>query len=499
MCGIAGVFHYSREDAPDRALVERMTRVVAHRGPDDEGVIMLGPCGIGNRRLSIIDLATGHMPMASEDESVWITFNGEIYNYRELRQTLGVERFRTKSDTEVILQLAAGAESPARWVRKLDGMFAFALAQGPELVMARDPLGIKPLYVGVRGGRLIFASELKALQKCAQDIREFPAGHVYTSTGGLQRYYRLPDPSAQAANAETACRDILERLEAAVRKRLVADVPLGVFLSGGLDSSLIAALAAKHKQPLDTFYVGTADSPDRAPARLMADFLKTRHHERDFTIEEALAALPEVIYHLESFDCALVRSAIPNFFLAKLASEHVKVALSGEGADELFAGYEYLKSLDHGALAGELQYITDALHNTNLQRCDRMSMAHGLEVRVPFLDVTVVDCASRIPTALKQWGPARHEKWILRKAAEGVLPPAIAWRGKVKFATGAGLGATLAEHAEREIADAEFTRGCEIADGMFLRSKEEMLYHRFFKRAFPGDDFLPLIGRSRSV
>jgi asparagine synthase (glutamine-hydrolysing) len=296
-----------------------------------------------------------------------------------------------------------------------------------------------------------------------------------------------------------ACEGILQRLDTAVRKRLVSDVPLGVFLSGGLDSSLIATLACRYKTPLDTFYVGTADSSDRAPARIMASFLKTRHHERDFTIEEALDALPEVIYSLESFDCALVRSAIPNYFLAKLAREHVKVALSGEGADELFAGYEYLKHLDRNALGPELSYITGALHNTNLQRCDRMSMAHSLEVRVPFLDVAMVDYAFKIPLSFKQHGPERSEKWILRKVAERLLPLEIAWRKKTKFAAGSGLGSKLAEWAEHEISDQEFTRRREIAEGVFLRSKEELLYYRAFRTHYPNDELLPLIGRSRSL
>jgi asparagine synthase (glutamine-hydrolysing) len=195
----------------------------------------------------------------------------------------------------------------------------------------------------------------------------------------------------------------------------------------------------------------------------------------------------------------LVRSAIPNFFLCKLACEHVKVALAGEGADELFAGYDYLKELDAGTLGQELRHITRSLHNTNLQRCDRMSMAHGLEVRVPFLDLGVVDYAFRIPVALKQRGADRREKWVLRKMAEWLLPHETAWRRKTKFAVGAGLGNRLAERAEQRISDAEFAREQEIADGVLLRSKEELMYYRAFKQMYPRDDILPLIGRSRSV
>jgi asparagine synthase (glutamine-hydrolysing) len=494
MCGIAGT-----TNATGTRAVAAMLDTLAHRGPDGRGVWHDRWHTLGHARLSVIDLDSGAQPMSDSAGLRRIVFNGEIYNYRDLRRDLGATRFRTQSDTESILCLAETAAAPGAWISRLDGMFAFALTQGPDLMLARDPLGIKPLYLGRRGSALLFASELKALHRRATGIREFPAGHVFSTRGGLKRYYQLPRRARRQTGVAAACRTISERLEAAVCKRLVADVPVGVFLSGGLDSSLIAALARRHKNPLDTFYVGTKDSPDRAPARLMAEFLRSRHHERDFTIREAIAALPEVIYYLESFDCALVRSAIPNYFLAKLASEHVTVALSGEGADELFAGYEYLKDLPRAALSSELLHITAALHNTNLQRCDRMSMAHGLEVRVPFLDVKVVDCAFRLPTHFSQHGPRRTEKWILRKVAEKILPCSIAWRKKAKFAAGSGLGDHLAHWAARQISDSEFNRAREIGDGVFLRSKEELLYYKVFRQTFSSEDLLPLVGRSRSI
>ena len=264
-------------------------------------------------------------------------------------------------------------------MRQLDGMFAFAIAQGDDLLLARDPLGIKPLYLGEKGDAVVFASEIKALRDGCKNVTEFPPGHIYSSKGGLTCYYEFGHADEDVTDAKAAQAGLRERLEAAVQKRLIADVPVGVFLSGGLDSSIISALARRHKDPLDSFSVATENSPDREPAQQMAEFLGTRHHERIYTIEDAIEALPQVIYYLESFDCALVRSAIPNFFLAKLAREHVKVALSGEGADELFAGYAYLKDVHLNDLRDELRQITAALHNTNLQRCDRMSMAHGLE------------------------------------------------------------------------------------------------------------------------
>jgi asparagine synthase (glutamine-hydrolysing) len=494
MCGFAGI-----SNSRTSVLLPQMLAAVAHRGPDDWGFWKNDHHAFGHARLSIIDVEGGAQPMGDAASGRTVVFNGEIYNHGQLRQTLNPARFHTHCDTEALLHLAAGAEAPEQWVRRLDGMFAFAVTDGADVVLARDPLGIKPLYTAGWEGGLVFASELKALPLEAENVREFPPGHVYSRRNGLKRYYDLPAAGQDVTDALAAQRGIRERLEAAVCKRLVADVPVGVFLSGGLDSSLIAALARRHKDPLETFSVGTADSEDRRQALEMAAVLGTRHHERVFTIEEAIEALPEVIYYLESFDCALVRSAMPNFFLAKLAARHVKVALSGEGADELFAGYDYLKELDPETLHEELLAITGNLHNTNLQRCDRMSMAHGLEVRVPFLDVEMVDYAFRIPVSLKQFGEARQEKWILRKAAEPLLPTEVCWRPKSKFAIGSGLGDRLATLAEQAISDAAFAREQEVEDGFLLRSKEELYYYRLFKQIYPRADLLPLVGRSRSV
>jgi len=492
MCGIVGITQGRAAES-----VEPLLATLAHRGPDGMGVWQNGHHTFGHTRLSIIDLEGGAQPMSDSEGCRCIAFNGEIYNHRQLKQSLGGD-FRTQSDTEAILGLARTA-APREWVLRLDGMFAFALADGPHLVLARDPLGIKPLYVGQVWGATAFASELKVLSGRAENITEFPPGHVFHPRTGLERYYHLPAAGGDVSDADGARAGLRERLEAAVRKRLIADVPVGVFLSGGLDSSLIAALARRRKDPLDTFSVCMADGADRPLARQVAEFLGSRHHERLYDLREVIEILPEVIYYLESFDCSLVRSALPNYLLAELAAEHVKVALSGEGADELFAGYEYLQAMDDEALDAELLQITGALHNTNLQRCDRMSMAHGLEVRVPFLDVQMVDYAFRIATGLKRCGPERTGKWILRKAAEDLLPPNIVWRKKSKFAAGSGLGDKMADFAGRGISDSQFAREREIADGVFLRSKEELLYYRLFKHMYPSDDLLPLVGRSRSV
>jgi asparagine synthase (glutamine-hydrolysing) len=494
MCGIVGI------TSPDEGRTVRgMLAALRHRGPDDEGMLVDAHHALGHARLSIIDLGGGKQPMSDPLGESHVVFNGEIYNHLDLRAELGHCSFRTNSDTEVLLHLAESNRSPEEWVTRLDGMFAFALSSGGKLTLARDPLGIKPLYVGKRDGATVFGSEIKAMLVACEDVTEFPPGHVYTDDNGLQEYFRLEPERAMVEVQEAAFREIRAKLEEAVRKRLLADVPVGVFLSGGLDSSLIAALARRHKDPLDTFAVGTGDSEDLVRAREVADHLGTRHHELIYDLEQVVAALPEVIYHLESFDRALVRSAMPNYLLAQLTSQHVKVALSGEGADELFAGYRYLKSVPLDSLHDELLEITEALHNTNLQRCDRMSMAHGLEVRVPFLDIDFVSYAFRVPVEMKLEGPERTEKFILRRVAEDLLPKDIAWRKKAKFAIGSGLGDGVARYAEGKISDEEFARAREIRDGICVDSKEELLYYRLFRQQFPAEGLVGLVGRSRSI
>lgn len=482
MCGIAGYFALERTAAQPPVSAEAMLERLRHRGPDDSGVWRNERAALGHTRLSIIDVPGGHQPIANEDRSIHIVYNGEIYNFPALRASLARRHsLRTRTDTEVVVH--SYEEHGPGCVKFFDGMFAFALVDGDELFLARDPLGVKPLYYALADGWLYFASEIKALLPVTTDIHEFPPGHWFHSKLGWRKYFRgVGEGEAHAQRDWLAL--VREALSTAVTKRLIADVPVGVFLSGGLDSSLIAALMKEHIPDLHSFSVGTAQGQDPLYARKVAQYLGTVHHEYIYTEAEMMKVLPTVIYHLESFDFALVRSAIANYFVARLAKDFVKVVLVGEGSDELFGGYHYLKEIaDEEHLQRELIAITSRLHNSNLQRVDRMTMAHGIEGREPYLDLDLVKLAFAIPPSLK-----RHngiEKYILRKAFANVLPDEILWREKEKFSRGAGSALVFESIAEREISDSEFERERHLPTGLVLRSKEELYYYRIWRRYFP--------------
>ena len=498
MCGIAGSYR-ARSPEAVRKMIDRLR----HRGPDGTGQAETPAGALGHTRLAILDVASGQQPIRFHRH--WISYNGEVYNHQELRRRyLADQPMRTGTDTEVVLRLYA-LMGP-RCVEWLDGMFAFAIQGDDGLFLARDPLGIKPLYIGVRGATLFFASEIKALSQVTDDIHEFPAGCWYHTRSGMVRYYTVgkegapPDTTGSLEEAPPAIRNAMQD---AVHKQLMSDVPLGVSLSGGLDSSIIALLAREALDRLDTFAVGMEGSSDLAAAREVAAFLGTQHHEYQYTQKDIEAALPDVLYYLESFDPALVRSAIPNYFLSRLASEHVKVILTGEGADELYAGYAYMRSFtDPDALQTELLDVTAALHNTNLQRGDRMSMAHGLEARPPFLDVSAVALAFRLPAAWKVQTDDRPEKALLRHAFADSLPPNIVNRRKQKFSKGAGSSETIAHLADDTIDDAELDVERERLKRRWnyhLPNKEALYYYRILQRFYRDEWILPNMGQSRSL
>lgn len=365
-----------------------------------------------------------------------------------------------------------------------------------KLILRRDPLGISPLYYGFDAqGNLCFASEVKALLKATRDVHEVEPGTFFdgkTST----KYYRLELRPPRTEPAAVLTAELRQKLTEAVEKYASGDV-MGSWLSGGLDSSAVVALARPRVKQLHTFAAGLAGAPDLPAARMVADFVKSTHHEIVVTPQDLLKALPDVIYHLESFDALLVRSSLTNFLAGKAAADYVSEVFSGEGGDELFGGYAYLKSLPDTELAEELIDITKRLHNTALQRVDRCASAHGLTPCVCFLDPDLVELALAIPTQYKLKGSV--EKWILRQAIDGSLPQEIVSRPKAKFWEGAGVGDVIAGHAERSITDAEFASQRKLANGWVLHSKEELLYYRVFRDHFGELENLDWMGRTKGA
>jgi asparagine synthase (glutamine-hydrolysing) len=501
VCGIVAIHDPSPGDAAAgsdiTATGARMLARLQHRGPDGSGQRLVGSTWLGHTRLSIVDLEGGDQPMGDPSGARWVVCNGEIYNHHVVRSTLDWA-FRTRSDSEVALAVV-GAHGPAG-IQRLRGMFAFVTATtGGEVVAARDRLGVKPLYWARVGTCTLFASELGAFDpEHRPHVQAFPPGHWWTPEQGLVRYHDLADEHPMFATPDEARADLRETLVEAVRRRMMADVPVGVFLSGGLDSSLVAAIMADLAEPgqtIHSFAAGTADSSDLAAARLVADHLGLEHHERVYTADEVVAALPSVVVAMESFEPSLVRSAVPNYLLAELAAGHVKVVLTGEGADELYAGYDHLRQItDPADLQAELVRSVEGLHNLNLQRCDRVTMAYGLEARVPFLDLDVIATAQRVPIEWKLPGELGQEKRILREAFVGWLPSEVLWRRKEQFGDGSGTAAVMAEKA-RELAPDEDWRCVALPGLPPARSREELGYQRIFHEHLRGVRVDRLLGR----
>jgi len=501
MCGIAGCI-----GTKDTQTINRMLDALPHRGPNDRGIHQYGDIVFGHTRLSIVDVARGHQPILANGGSLGIICNGEIYNFGKLRSKLSPKYpFRTESDTEVILHLYQ--EKGPQCVKELDGMFAFALFEGDDFMLARDPIGIKPLYYGYRDDHLYFTSELGAMTLAGvPEVHEFPAGHYYTAKEGFVPYYQVPEVQDHLlTDIEEACEIIRETFIDAVKKRLLADpeVPVGSFCSGGLDSSLVAAIAAEDIPNLHTFVVGMRDetgdlSDDVKAARIAAKHIGSDHHELIFTEDEYYEALPIVIKELESYDPSLVRCAIPCYFTCKLAADYVTVVLTGEGADELFTGYHYMKHFPVDRLNLEARRCIRNLHNINLQRADRMGMLFSLELRVPFLDEAMVDLAMKIPPSLKiqEHHGAKIEKWILRKAFEEThyLPDDILWRYKVQYTQGAGCESLGERLAEKEMSQEEFERIKAENPKATINSREAAYYFKIFRQFHPQDSILGSIG-----
>ncbi|RZQ62838.1 asparagine synthase (glutamine-hydrolyzing) [Amycolatopsis suaedae] len=480
MCGIVAAV-----GEVDVELCRAMLARIKHRGPDDTGEIHRGEVWLGHQRLSIMDVEGGAQPIANSDRDTYLVANGEIYNHRHIRRDLGHELFETGSDSEAALH-ALIVDGPVGLAR-LRGMFALAFMNDDgEFLVARDSLGVKPLYWVRRDEVTLFASELRAFAPADRPLVEsFPPGHCWTPSGGLVRFAdAVPARVRPARRAdvpgewdEALLKSVREVVVTAVENRMMSDVGIGVFLSGGLDSAIVAAAAASYaertRQPLPTFAVGAPGSADLEAARVVADFLGTEHHEIVMTPATAAEALPKAVRAIEHYDPSLVRSAVPNLLLAEYAAKRVHAVLTGEGADELFAGYSYFHAepfTDPDALQAELVRTVTELHHLNLQRCDRTTMAYGMEARVPFLDRDVIELALSIPPEHKMIRPGVPEKQLLREAFAGWLPEDILMRGKEQFGDGSGAKDVLAD-AVRSMPELA------AREGVTLRDRQESVFY----------------------
>ena len=516
MCSILGIFGLQPGDdvqALRRRALELSQRQ-RHRGPDWSGVHLDDGAILVHERLAIVDPAGGSQPLRSADGELVLAVNGEIYNHRELEQSLATPyAFQTGSDCEVINALYRQRDDIGQWLNALNGIFAFALwdRARSRFVIARDPIGVCPLYWGHDGdGRLCVASEMKALADICADVAQFPPGHYYDSERGeLVRYYQRPwRDHAATKDVEVSRQELREAFERAVHRQLMSDVPYGVLLSGGLDSSLVAAVAARFARKriedndtteawwprLHSFAIGLDGSPDLAAAEVAAKALGTVHHGFTYTFEEGLDALPEVIRHIETYDVTTIRASTPMFLLARrIKAMGVKMVLSGEGSDEVFGGYLYFhKAPDAREFHEETVRKLDALYNYDCLRANKSMMAWGVEPRVPFLDVEFLDVAMRMDAAHKMVRPGpsgrKIEKAILREAFEGYLPDEILWRQKEQFSDGVGYGWIdgLKAHADAQVSDRVFAAAASRFPVNPPQTKEAYLYRHIFEQFFPG-------------
>ncbi len=522
MCGFIGLFGSKGNDSQLREQVLGMSKKLRHRGPDWSGIFSCEHAILSHERLAIVDPASGGQPLFSPDRKLALAVNGEIYNHRSIRQQFaGRYEFQTESDCEVILSLYQ--EKGKDFLEDLNGIFAFALYDSEKdcFLIGRDHIGIIPLYMGWdQHGNFYVASELKALEGICKQIREFPPGHYLYSPEGMepQQWYSREWTAFDAVqDNESDIAQLRKALEQAVERQLMSDVPYGVLLSGGLDSSIIAAVAKKYAArrietdnqseawwpQLHSFAVGLKGSPDLAAARKMADHLKTVHHEIHFTIQEGLDAIRDVVYHLETYDVTTIRASTPMYLMARvIKSMGIKMVLSGEGSDELFGGYLYFhKAPDAKSFHEETVRKLSKLHLYDCLRANKSLAAWGVEGRVPFLDKEFMDVAMRLNPEDKRPGNGRIEKHILRKAFEDLLPHEICWRQKEQFSDGVGYSwidtlkaLTAASVSDEELANAKFR--FPIHPPM---SKEEYFYRSIFSSHFPSDAAAACVPSVKSV
>mgnify|MGYP005852916351 CR=1 FL=1 len=505
MCGIVCAFELKRNAEELRTHVLEMSKSLRHRGPDWSGLYTHDKAILAHERLAIVDPTSGKQPIFSTDQSLVLSANGEIYNHKDLRLSVSDYNFTTQSDCEIILALYQ--KKGHEFLNDLNGIFGFALydSENDEYLIARDHMGIIPLYIGWdENGTLFVASELKALEGTCQKIEVFPPGHYMTkSSDGFQRWYKPTWRNYDdVKNNETSIEKLREALDAAVHRQLMSDVPYGVLLSGGLDSSVTSALAKKYAEKrieehdktgawwpkLHSFATGLEGSPDLKAAKLVAEYLDTVHHEIIFTIQEGLDAVKDVIYHLETYDVTTIRASTPMFLMARaIKSMGIKMVLSGEGSDELFGGYLYFhKAPNAQAFHEETVRKLDKLYLYDCLRANKSLAAWGIEGRVPFLDKEFIDVAMSINPEDKMIKDGRIEKWVLRKAFEDMLPKEVAWRQKEQFSDGVGYSwiDTLKEKVNNEVSDDQLKNAHFKFPFQPPKSKEEFYYRSIFAEYF---------------
>jgi len=509
MCGIVCAFDLKQKSEDLRPQILEMSKKIRHRGPDWSGIFDNENAIMAHERLAIVDPASGKQPLFSSDKKLVLAANGEIYNHRILRKQFeSTYDFQTQSDCEIILALYK--EKGVNFIDDLNGIFGFAIydVENDAYFIARDHMGIIPLYVGWdQNGTFYVASELKALESVCTKIELFPPGHYFHSKEGkfVQWYKRDWSEYDAVKDNETSIQDIKEALEAAVHRQLMSDVPYGVLLSGGLDSSVTSAIAKKYAQKriesedtadawwpqLHSFSVGLEGSPDLAAAQKVADHIGTVHHEIKFTIQEGLDAIKDVIYNLETYDTTTIRASTPMYLMARvIKSMGIKMVLSGEGADELFGGYLYFhKAPNPKEFHQETVRKLDKLHMYDCLRANKSLAAWGIEGRVPFLDKEFMDVAMRINPKDKMINGERMEKWVVRKAFEDILPESVAWRQKEQFSDGVGYSwiDTLKEIVEKEVSDEQMKNAHFRFPVQTPLNKEEFYYRTIFESHFPSE------------
>ncbi|KAK9055321.1 hypothetical protein SSX86_026403 [Deinandra increscens subsp. villosa] len=507
MCGILAVLGCSDDSQAKRGRVLELSRRLKHRGPDWSGLYQRHDYYIAHQRLAIVDPASGDQPLYNEDKTIVVAVNGEIYNHEDLRRRLARHKFKTGSDCEVIAHLYE--EYGEDFIDMLDGMFSFVLLDTHDntFISARDAIGITPLYIGwALDGSVLISSELKGLNDECEHFEVFPPGYLYSSkTGGFKRWYNPPWFTEVVPSGSYDPIVLRRALEKAVIKRLMTDVPYGVLLSGGLDSSLVASIAARHLSgtkasrlwgtQLHSFSVGLEGSPDVKAAAEVAGCLGTIHHEFHFTVQDGIDAIEDVIYHIETYDVTTVRASTPMFLMArKIKSLGVKMVISGEGADEIFGGYLYFhKAPNKEEFHRETCRKVKALHLYDCLRANKSTSAWGVEARVPFLDKEFINVVMSIDPKLKMidMGKNRIEKWILRKAFDDedhpYLPKHILYRQKEQFSDGVGYSWIdgLKDHAKLHVTDKMMLNASHIFPHNTPLTKEAYYYRMIFERLFP--------------